>query len=162
MKTAFNHPQYEFYYHEPYNLLLVEQDENGVLIRAAWNNFSDRRKACFIKEIAAEGFIPDRHQWFSNFEENGYNGIRWVVDRSWVKANPGPAHKAKKFMMWMLLLTSFLWLLMMVGLALPTKHAVKAAVAKPGEFVQEAQGRVYQKETTKPSLEPTKQGLEPM
>jgi len=150
MKTAFTAPKYEFCNNEPYNLLLVEQNESGVLIRAAWDNFSDRRKAFFIKEIAAEGFIPDRYQWFSNFEENSYNGVRWVIDRSWLKVHPESVVKARKFMFWMLLMTGFLWLLMMVGLALPTRRPVNgASVARPSYLVQDAQGRVYQKETPK-------------
>jgi hypothetical protein len=131
MKTAFKHPKYEFYHNEPYNLLLVEQNENGVLIRAAWDNFSDRRKAFFIKEIAAEGFIPDRYQWFSNFDENNYTGIRWVIDRSWVTVQPEAVRKARKFMMWMLVAAGFLWLLLMVGLALPTKHSARGSTTPP-------------------------------
>lgn len=130
MKTAFTSRKYEFCNNEPYNLILVEQSENGVLIRAAWDNFSDRRKAFFIKEIAAEGFIPDRYQWFSNFEEHGYTGIRWVIDRSWLKVHPESVLKARKFMMWMLLAGGFLWLLLMVGLALP-KHPAGGASSPP-------------------------------
>jgi hypothetical protein len=151
MKTAFTSPKYEFYHNEPYNLILVEQNENGVIIRAAWDNFSDRRKAFFIKEIAAEGFIPDRYQWFSNFEENGYTGIRWVIDRSWLKVHPGPVQKARKFMFWMLLAGGFLWLLLMVGLALPKKHPARGAASslRSSDFVQETPGRVYQKETSR-------------
>src|SRR5260370_38435257 len=103
MKTAFTSRKYEFCNNEPYNLILVEQNENGVLVRAAWDNFSDRRKAFFIKEIAAEGFIPDRYQWFSNYEENGYTGIRGVIDRSWLKVHPGPVGKPTKFRVWMML-----------------------------------------------------------
>lgn len=152
MKTAFKHPQYEFCNNEPYNLILVEQKEDGVIIRAAWDNFSDRRKAFFIKEIAAEGFIPDRYQWFSNYEENGYTGIRWVIDRSWLQVHPEPARKARKFMMWMLLLAGFLWLLLMVALALPTRHPIRAtAVSGSSYLVQDTTGRVYQKETAKRS-----------
>ncbi len=148
MKTAYTSPKYEFCNNEPYNLILVEQKEDGVVIRAAWDNFSDRRKAFFIKEIAAEGFIPDRYQWFSNFDENSYTGIRWVIDRSWVTVHPEAVRKARKFMFWMLLLTGFLWLLLMIGLALPTRHPIRAtAVSGPRYLVQDTAGRMYQKET---------------
>ncbi len=118
MKTALKHPKYEFYHDQPYNLLLVEQNDDGVVIRAAWDNFSERRKTFFIKQIAAEGFIPDRYQWFSNFDENGYTGIRWVIDRTWLKVHPAAVEKARRFMVGTLLGASFLWLILMGAIAL--------------------------------------------
>ena len=118
MKTALKHPKYEFYHDQPYNLLLVEQNDDGVVIRAAWDNFSERRKTFFIKQIAAEGFIPDRYQWFSNFDDHGYTGIRWLIDRTWLKVHALPVEKAKKFMVRMLVGASCLWLIIMAMMAL--------------------------------------------
>ncbi len=130
MKTAFNSPKYEFCNNEPYNLILVEQKEDGVLIRAAWDNFSDRRKAFFIKQIAAEGFIPDRYQWFSNFEANSYTGIRWVIDRSWVTVDREQVWKARRLVWGMLLAALFFWLILLGALALP-KHSPKGSATPP-------------------------------
>lgn len=81
---VFQPQQTEFYTVFPDNLILVENEEDGVLIRAARGNFSERRKAFFIHELAAEGFIPDHYQFFTN-SDGGIFGVRWVIDKSWVE-----------------------------------------------------------------------------
>ena len=89
MATRVFQPQRtEFYQVFSDNLILVENQEGGVLIRAARQNFSERRKALFIRELAAEGFIPDRYQFFSDTDGFGFFGVRWVIDTSLVEVPP--------------------------------------------------------------------------
>src|SRR5258708_19436005 len=58
--------QHEFYFPGFDNLVLVENRPDGVVIRATRDNFSEARKSFFIRELAAEGFIPDACGWFSS------------------------------------------------------------------------------------------------
>jgi hypothetical protein len=79
----------EFYHRFPENFLLVEnREDGGVVIRAVFNNYSERRKTMFIHELAAEGFIPDEFQFMTNVEEDGFLGVRWVIDSSWLVVPP--------------------------------------------------------------------------
>ena len=61
------------------NHLRVENNSDGVLIRASRDNFSERRKAALIRWLAAEGYIPDRYEWFAEMEGRGLGGLRWVI-----------------------------------------------------------------------------------
>lgn len=71
--------------HLDYTLVRVEEFEGRVTIRATADTFSRRRKLSFIRELAAEGFIPDG-RWLSPFDgEPDSYGIRWLIDDSWVK-----------------------------------------------------------------------------
>ena len=90
----------EFYRHQPYNLLLVEVGADGIIIRAALDNFSDSQKSSFIRELAAEGFIPDQYQWLCNTSANGCADVKWIIDRSWLGATP--ALMRKKSTPWVL------------------------------------------------------------
>src|ERR1700752_5138745 len=93
------HPEKtEFVSHQPPNFILVENGENGVVIRAACDNFSERRKSLFIKEISAEGFIPDIYQWFSDPDSGGFAGVRWIIDSSWVKVHAAVRRAADRAM----------------------------------------------------------------
>jgi hypothetical protein len=81
----FQPPQTEFYNRFPENFLLVEnQEDRGVIIRAAIDNDSERRKALFIHELAAEGFVTDKYQFMTNCDEESVLGVRWVIDGSWL------------------------------------------------------------------------------
>ncbi|HXC01832.1 MAG TPA: hypothetical protein VNU49_04205 [Opitutaceae bacterium] len=69
-----------------YTLVRVEESAGEITIRATADTFSDHRKACFIRELAAEGFIPDDYRWFSLTGPEAYTrGVRWLVDFSWLK-----------------------------------------------------------------------------
>lgn len=66
--------------------LRVELSGDDVTVRASRNGFSEQRKSAFIRELAAEGFIPDMHRWY--FAHDGHNfgrGVKWVIDRSWTE-----------------------------------------------------------------------------
>ena len=71
--------------HLDYTLVRVEEVDGRVTIRATADTFSRRRKAFFIRQLVAEGFISD-DWWLSPFEgEHDSRGIRWLIDRSWLK-----------------------------------------------------------------------------
>jgi hypothetical protein len=69
----------------PKNLILVENNDDGVIIRAARDNFSERGKASFIRYLAAEGFISEDFQTFPKSASGSSTSIIWAVDQSWVK-----------------------------------------------------------------------------
>src|SRR5436305_471853 len=101
---------FDFYFPSLDNMVLVECDEDGtVTIRAARDNFSEQRKAHFIRQLAAEGFIPDMYQFFSG-SASGYRGIRWIIDHSWLKIHPDVTRRANRFMRRALISATALWL----------------------------------------------------
>ncbi len=80
---------YEFYFPGHDTLLQVEQRDEQVVVRTTTNSISDRRKEYFIRELAAEGFIPAEYQW----QPISGGKICWVLDRSWLHRNlPCDAH----------------------------------------------------------------------
>ena len=56
--------RYEFSFPDLDTLVQVEERAGAVLVRATRDTFSSARKEYFIRELAAEGFIPDEFQWF--------------------------------------------------------------------------------------------------
>lgn len=71
----------ELYLPDLDNYLLIENQADGVVIRATRNNVSDRRKELLIRNLAAEGYIPDRYEWFSETTESGFIGVTWIAER---------------------------------------------------------------------------------
>jgi hypothetical protein len=88
MKTTAPSRTMEFCIQRPYNLILVEEREDGITVRAAADDFNEQRKGAFIRELAAEGFIPDRYQWYCGSDSSGYSGVTWIIDRSWLASTP--------------------------------------------------------------------------
>ncbi len=110
MATKLLHPrETEFYNRFPENFLLVENHEDGrVVIRAVLDNYSERRKCLFIHELASEGFIPDEYQFMSNVEEDGFLGVQWVVDSSWLVVPPEVIATSHRCLMFLLIGIFFL------------------------------------------------------
>jgi hypothetical protein len=75
----------EYHHLHPENFLLVENNVDRVTIHAAFDNFSEQRKAYLIREMAEEGFIPDHFQYFYGLDTGGIFGVSWVIDNSWLK-----------------------------------------------------------------------------
>jgi hypothetical protein len=69
----------------PQNRLLIENHAGSIVIRAAQDNFSLREKTFFIRYLAAEGYIPQRYEWFADAETVPFSGLTWLVDSSWLK-----------------------------------------------------------------------------
>lgn len=102
-------------------LVLVENLAEEIVIRASRNTFSEERKACFIRELAAEGFIPDHHQWLAPAGPETSRGVRWLVDISCFRPDKALAAGTRRFMVRLLSSAALLWLLMMCLLFL--RHA---------------------------------------
>jgi hypothetical protein len=67
-------------------LVLVEKGEEGIVVRATRDTFSPERQESFIRELAAEGFIPDHFRWFSAADLGARRRARWLVDPRWLKS----------------------------------------------------------------------------
>jgi hypothetical protein len=89
-----NEVRFEFYFQSVDTLVLVQNRESGIIIRATEETFSDRRKENFIHELAMEGFIPDEYRWY----HLGGPGLRWVRDRSWLRINEVAAAHTRQLM----------------------------------------------------------------
>ena len=108
---------FEFSTFNPDNLILVENEDGRVIIRAAHDNFSPRRKSFLIHQLAAEGYIPDRYEQFSEVAWD--DGVVWVIDRSLIALGPGVKRRSGRLMRGLLvggclllmleLLVAFLW-----------------------------------------------------
>jgi hypothetical protein len=103
LKKAHFNRCFEFQFPDVDTRILVEDLEDGVVIRASRDSFSERRKLSFIRELAAEGFIADCFLW-------SCRGVRWLVDASCAKATEDVAARTNRFMIRLLLCSVLLWL----------------------------------------------------
>jgi hypothetical protein len=107
---------FEFAFPRLDTLLLVEVADAGVTIRATRDTFSPRRKACFVRELVAEGFIPEEFQWFQvEGAHSCHRGVRWLVDVSWLGIDEAMMARTHRGMMKFLGL-SFMAAALLVGL----------------------------------------------
>jgi hypothetical protein len=93
--------------------LQVDESDDGVFVRATRDTFSERRKVCFIHELAAEGFIDDSYRWFSGFGQGTFLAVRWQVDYSWLKPDEAAVGRTRRFVVRLLGGAILLWLAMM-------------------------------------------------
>jgi hypothetical protein len=112
---------FEFYFSGLDTLVQVEDLAGKIVIRASRNTFSEERKARFIRELAAEGFIPDHYQWLAPAGREPAQGVRWLVDVSCFRPDKTLAAGTRRFMVRLLSSAALLWLLMMCLLFL--RHA---------------------------------------
>lgn len=118
MQSSFTETHcYEFCFPDLDTLVQVEESDGEVVIRATRNTFTEQRKCYFIRELAAEGFIPDYYQWFSLAQPGSFHGVRWVVDFSWIKLPPAILTQARNAMIRMFSGAALLWLILIVTLA---------------------------------------------
>ena len=76
----------------------VEVSDESVTIRATRDTFSSIRKDFFVRELAAEGFIPDQYRWASQAHVGvSYGRILWLVDRGWLGINEEILVKSRRF-----------------------------------------------------------------
>jgi hypothetical protein len=114
MNPSLREPQsYDFYFPPIDTLVRVEQADNQVVIRATRDTFSARRKASFIRELAAEGFIPDHYYWFNAIGDTQGRTIRWSVDLSWLKISPELTAATRRFVLRLFGSATLLWVALM-------------------------------------------------
>ena len=106
---------FEFYFRDVDTRVVVEDLDDGVVIRASRDTFSERRKQNFIRELAAEGFIADCFQW-------SCRGVRWLVDASCARPTEAIRACADRFMI-RLFVCSVLLLLGLMGTLLLSRGA---------------------------------------
>jgi hypothetical protein len=94
----------------PENLILVENSEDRVVIRAARDNFSERAKICFIRYLAAEGFISDEFENFAKAGSHFTTSITWTVDQRRLKRPLAYLQRVDRFMIQLFVSASVLWL----------------------------------------------------
>jgi hypothetical protein len=100
MKSIQEKPRsYEFNFPHLGTRLQVEELGGEVTIRATRDTFSDQRKISFIRELAAEGFIPDDFIWLSISESDAPGrGVIWLVDSSWLKLDENDIARARRIL----------------------------------------------------------------
>ena len=90
--------QFEFSLPNLDTLVLVEELDDKVTIRATKNSFSEPRKVQFIRELAAEGFISESYQSFTGLIEETWLHVRWLVDASWLKLRAASTARTRRFL----------------------------------------------------------------
>jgi hypothetical protein len=126
-----------------YTLVRVEEAAGDVTIRATADTFSRRRKINFIRELAAEGFIPDEYQWSMPSEAGAdFRGVRWLVDGSWLKVDEALNARNHRLVRQFILPVTLLWLLMLY-LVFPTQGKTGGTGAKnrPAAALQVSEGQ---------------------
>jgi hypothetical protein len=114
---ALKNPCFEFHFRDLDTRVQVENpDSDTVIVRATRNTFSDRRKVAFIRQLAAEGFIPDRCQWYPL--PGGMPRIQWVVDVSWLRVSESSKIRTRRFVYGLLGTGFVLWTAVLSGLML--------------------------------------------
>jgi hypothetical protein len=88
----------------PQNLIEVENSDGSVIIRAARDNFSERRKEFFVRYLAAEGFIPEDFERYP---------ITWEIDPGRVEHGSVLVQRTNRFMIRLFISALLLWLALM-------------------------------------------------
>ena len=108
----------EFRFSRGDTVLQVNTTEEGVVVRASRDTFSERRKASFIRELAAEGFIDESYQRFSGFGDDSFLPVRWLVDSSWLQPGVAATARTRRIMVRLLCGAGLVWLITMGMLVL--------------------------------------------
>jgi hypothetical protein len=100
MKSLQERPRsYEFNFPQMGTRLQVEELGGEVTIRATRDTFSAQRKMSFIRELAAEGFIPDDFMWLSIADaDTPGRGVVWLVDSSWLTLDANDIARARRIL----------------------------------------------------------------
>lgn len=97
----------------PDNHFRIENHRDGVCIRAARDDLSEKEKLLFVRYLAAEGYIPDLYQWFSGPMAGCYSGLEWIVDTSRNTSTDRARHMALRQIVRVLWCAALLWLALM-------------------------------------------------
>lgn len=104
---------YEFCFPERDTLVRVEVAGDVVTVLATRDTFNEQRKASFVRELAAEGFIADFYLWFSPAGPESYLGVRWMVDYRWLVIPAYAIATARRFMLRLFAASGVFWLFLM-------------------------------------------------
>jgi hypothetical protein len=115
---------FEFSFPQRDTLIQVENRGYEVLIRATRDTFTDRQKATFVEELAAEGFIPQACHWCSTtpFRDPEGPDVRWIIDYSWLELTEQVLAPSRRFMMRLFVGAGLIWLGLVATLFLPSAH----------------------------------------
>jgi hypothetical protein len=86
--TAPKQPSFDFYFGPLDALVRVEAVDDQVVNRATRDTFSAQRKASIVRELAAEGFIPDRYRRITAGAADGSLGFDLSVNCGFIMAPP--------------------------------------------------------------------------
>ena len=101
---------YDFSFPALDTLIQVEETGDAVVIRASRDTFPESRRQRFVRELAAEGFIPDRYQWPGSTAPGADGGVRWLIDISCFKPDQTFVARTRRFMIRLLASSALLWL----------------------------------------------------
>lgn len=101
--------EFQFYLRDVDTHLKVTTGGNEVLVRATRDRVSQRRKTFFVRELAAEGFLPDAYAAYVQEKAGDSLPVVWVVDRSWEEFSSGPLNGTNRFMFRLLAWGCLLW-----------------------------------------------------
>src|SRR5258708_7273865 len=107
---------FEFSFPQLDTLVRVEESAGDVIIRATRDTFSEARKLCFVRELAAEGFIPEEYRWFALSGCESIGSLRWVVDFSWLKLDAAQTAHTRRIMIRLIGAAALFWLVQMSAL----------------------------------------------
>ena len=96
-------------HHNPDNLLLIENVAGNVIIHAVRDNFSPRRKAFFIRHLAAEGYIPDRFERLYHSGSDAFATVRWIIDPACLRPKISSRRQSNRFMVRLIIGAVVLW-----------------------------------------------------
>ena len=117
---------FEFCFPESDTLVQVVRTGDEVEIRATRDTFGEQGKRRFIRQLAAEGFIPDHYRWFNAPGPIPAEGVQWRVDYTWLRLSEEARRTARRFMFRLFAVTGLLWLGLMAALL--------AGTLQPGPF----------------------------
>jgi hypothetical protein len=97
----------------PRKRILVENSDEGVIITAAHDNFSEPEKVCLVRYLAAEGFISDDFEDFAKSGGHVSTPVSWTVQQARPMREPS-LKCANRFMIRLFISASVLWLLLII------------------------------------------------
>jgi len=106
---------FEFCFPQLDTLALVENQRDEVVIRLTRDTFPEERKLCFIRELAAEGFIAEEYRWFSTETSFSPRRVNWLLERTWLIPCPLMIAQTRRSMAGMLVGGFLLWLALMTA-----------------------------------------------
>jgi hypothetical protein len=112
----------QFSLSHPQNFLLIENQGDKVIIRAARDNLSPGAKVCFVRYLAAEGYIPGKYQWLVDNGAQFNSGLSWLFDDSWIAVPSGSAHRPLRQVIHVIFYASLIWLALMSFAFLHSQH----------------------------------------